>query len=380
MFAAVTVLARNYVPRAQVLAASFRQHHPGARLVALVVDGDADVPGAEVVSPAWAGIGDDALHRRAALYDRQGVASSHKWAALLTLLDEGAEAAILVDPDMLVLAPIDDVAEQALLHGIVLSAHPVGTDTRRFGAYNGGFLAASDAGRPFLACMARRMRRECLRHSGLFYGQRLLDLAAREHGAHVLDDPGINVLPTSYGAADIEWIDDRPLIRGVPLRLAHLAGYDLRRPGELCRYFPGDPDMRLAGRPGLNRLYGEYRQSLLAAGHPLPDEWPWRQTADGLRYDGPMRHAFTRAQHLSDGGAESPPPDPFDPDAPGAFTGWLAQPVGLSRYLKALHELRDDLREAFPRVEGVDTAAYLAWAQTASIAEVPEPFRPPLAL
>lgn len=382
MLAAVTVLARNYVPRARVLAASFAEQHPDGRLVAVVVDAEADVPGAEVVGPAWLGIDPTELHTRAALYDRQGVAASMTWPALRTLLDEGAEVAVLLDPDMLLLAPIGDIADLARAHGIVLSPHglPADRDVARTilagGTYNGGFLAVAQAGRPFLEWMAKRMRRDCLRDSGLFYGQPLLDLVPEMFGAHVLRDAGVNAMPDDFRGRDLDWSSGRPAIGDTPLRLAHLAGYAPARPHELCRYYPGDAAMQLAGRPGLQRLYGDYDERLRAAGHPASEGWRWARTAAGPPYDDVMRHVFSAALRAAETSGTAPPPDPFDDHHPEAFPDWLAEPAGLSRYLAALHAMRSDLQLAFPAVPGADEAAYLGWARETAGREFPSALSP----
>ena len=56
------------------------------------------------------------------------------------------------------------------------------------------------------------------------------------------------------------------------------------------------------------------------------------------------------------------PPDPFDRVDPERFTEWLREPPSeLSRYMLGLRELRGDLREAFARVPGEQTAGFLAW-------------------
>ena len=73
---AAAVVARNYLPHARVLAETFRRHHPGGRLTLLVVDGAAEVEGADVVGPAAVGVDERELRRRAVLFDAQGVISS----------------------------------------------------------------------------------------------------------------------------------------------------------------------------------------------------------------------------------------------------------------------------------------------------------------
>lgn len=119
------VIASNYLPHARVLANSLRAHHPDARITLLLVDGpvtDGAIPEAECLAPSDVGIDDRELRRRAMLFDRQGLISSLRPLLLTKLLSDGAEAVLLLDVDMLVLAPCDNLVVLAGDAGIVLSA------------------------------------------------------------------------------------------------------------------------------------------------------------------------------------------------------------------------------------------------------------------
>src|SRR5215210_5907480 len=117
---AAAVVARNYLPHARVLAESFRRHHPRGRLGLLVVDGPADVDGADVLTPADVGVPESELRRRAMLFDAQGVISSLRAPLLASLLDGPV---LLLDADTLVLAPLDDLWSLAAEAEILLSPH-----------------------------------------------------------------------------------------------------------------------------------------------------------------------------------------------------------------------------------------------------------------
>jgi hypothetical protein len=372
---AAAVVARNYLPHARVLAESFRRHHPGGRLTLLVVDGAAEAPGAEVVGPDFVGIDARELHRRAMLFDAQGVISSLRAPLLARLLGDGP--VLLLDADTLVLAPLDDLWELAAAEQIVLSPHALDPmpgapggwleeELLRSGTFNGGFLGVGPGAEPFLAWLAERARRDCVREParGLLYTQTWLNLVPALFPHHVLRDRGVNAQFHGLHGRDVEWTEAGPRIGGDALRLFHFAGFDPSEPGRLCRHYP---DTELSGRPGLARLCEEYAERLRAAGRP-------GEPAAAATGDAVTRAVYRRALLAAEAGEGPEPPDPAEP----AFATWLREaPAGttVSRYLLGLHGARADLRAAFPRVPGADEAGYLGWA--AGKAAEPEPEFPP---
>lgn len=97
-----TIVAGNYLAFARVLAASFRRFHPEVPFYVLVLDEPAP-EGEEfrVVRPAELGLGE--LGQILFGYGRKGAAAALKPALLLHLLKQGYEAALFLDPDMLVM-------------------------------------------------------------------------------------------------------------------------------------------------------------------------------------------------------------------------------------------------------------------------------------
>jgi hypothetical protein len=368
------VVARNYLPHARVLAESFRRHHPEGRLALLVVDGTAEVEGADVLFPADVGVDSRELRRRAMLFDVQGVISSMRAPLLAALLDGPV---LLLDADTLVLGSLDDLWALAAAEQIVLSPHALDPmpgrpgawleeELLRSGTFNGGFLGVGPGAEPFLAWLTERARRDCVREParGLLYTQTWLDLVPALFRHHVLRDRGVNAQYHGLHGRDVDWSAAGPRIGGDPLRLFHFAGFDPGEPSRLCRHYPAT---ELAGRPGLARLCREYAQRLRAAG------WP-AAPAFAAAPDPVMRDVYRRALLAAEAGTAEPPPDPGAP----AFTAWLAEPPAggaVSRYLLGLHGARADLQAAFPRVPGGDEDAYLGWA--AGKAAEPDPEFPP---
>jgi hypothetical protein len=386
------VIAANYLPHARVLAGSLKAQHPAVRLTLLLID-DPDehvrsVPGAELLRPRDVGIDDRELHRRALLFDVQGVISSLRGVLLSQLLNDGAGAVLLLDADMLVLAPLADIWSLASRAGVLLSPHTIEPlpgepgawseeELLRSGTFSGGFLGVSPTAAPFLAWLIERSARDCLRspERGLLYTQTWLDLVPALFEHQILRDPGVNAQVHSLRGRDVTWEGDRPHVAETPLRLFHFAGFDADSPEQLCRYYP-QGDASLAGRPGLQRLCTEYAARLRGAGWPAAAPARWATLPSGESVDPVVRAVYRRELLAAERGHGSEPPDPFDRSRPADFIEWLRSPptdtpaTAVSRYLLGLHAARRDLSDSFPAVPGVDETAFLRWAASKAATEI----------
>jgi hypothetical protein len=365
MTVGATIVARNYLPYARVLAAGWRRHHPGLPLHVLVIDappGDRE-DGLDVLAPAELGINDAELARLRGIYDASELTPALKPQLLRHLLDIGADAVVYLDSDVDVHASLDGVAALAREHGTVLSPHflrplpddglsPSEVDMRLFGVYNSGLLAVGRAGHAFLEWWGRRLRRDSLRaeSAGMHADQRWLDYVPSSFEHAILRDPAVNVG---------RWnLHERRLCHGVgaftvdgePLRAFHFSGYDPHNPS-----VPGTSDWprptRFTVTPGspLERLCLDYGDRLVNAGY-----WEARRTgyayahsAAGTGLDFWERRAYRELVIACEArGLEAP--NPFDSTQSEEFECFLADP-GASPLLSG----RAKARLAFQRLVGV---------------------------
>ena len=278
---ACTVVTPDHVARARVLARSLREHHPDARLTALVI-GDPPAPaepfevlGVEALDVPAARGDDRRLRAVRAGLRAQAVAAARTCSS-------SSPAVLYLDSDIRVYGPLDDACRRAA-HGLVLTRHllgPLPRDGRHpseedilvAGVYNGG-LPRREPRRRRASCdwWAERLAQECTIDParGLFARPALARARARPRArtprccAIRAATPGFWDLP------------NRPLtggpgayaVAGVPLRCFHFSGFDPDRPDVLSAH---QNRVDLAEHPPLARLVCRLRPGA-ARGGPRGD-------------------------------------------------------------------------------------------------------------
>ena len=389
---ACTIIARNYLPHARVLAASFLDHHPGGRFTTLVVDDPGTgVRSAEpftVLSPYDIGLDRAEIHRMALIYDLKELATAVKPTLLKHLLRD-ADDVTYFDPDIEVFAPLDDVSALARERGIVLTPHTLHELPRdellpseemllRAGIYNLGFISVGRTALPFLDWWAHRLARDCLVavEDGIFVDQRWIDFVPALFEHAILRDPGCNVAYWNLHHRSVAWTDRGYEVNGQPLRFYHYSGFTPDRSHLLSTHMGTVPRVLLEDHPDVGRLCQAYARRLREHGFGGVDGRGYRfdTLPGGLPLGRATRRTVREAMLVAERAGEESIPDPFDPALEDAFLRWLAAPTGrgqLPRYVNAVYRRRGDLRHAFPNVDGADGRRYLAWVETVGRDEDP---------
>ncbi len=264
--AVATVVAKNYVSFARVLAESFLRQHPDIPFFALLsdeVDGHFD-PAAEpfrLVRQDELGIPD--LPRLRARYDRRQIAVASKPYLLSHLLDRGFGSAIFLDPDIWVLGRLDHLFSRVREHAVVLMPHLLaplsGEDgverelnILRSGVYNGGFVGVSarPSARAFLRWWQERVHEHC-RHDVAHWN---------------LPERAVRV------------VDDAVTVDGRPCRFFHFSGFDPDRPHAVTRYSPR-LDMSNVGPAA--EVFRRYLALLAKAGYQETKGWSYAYGSPG---------------------------------------------------------------------------------------------------
>jgi glycosyltransferase involved in cell wall biosynthesis len=381
---ACTIIARNYLPQARVLAESFREHHPDGTFTVLVIDDT----GAEdrssepfvVLSPYEIKIDRAEVNRMAFIYDIKEFATALKpW--LLEHLLSTSDHAVYFDPDIEVFAPLDDIAELARSHGIVLTPHttqPLPRDqllpseemVLQAGIYNLGFIGVGRGACRFLAWWQERLSRDCVVDvdNGFFVDQKWIDFVPALFDHVILGDPTCNLAYWNLSHRRLTRIDDHYEVDGAPLRFFHYSGFNPDTM-ELSAHMGDVPRIVLADHPDVRGLCESYARRLAQHGSVRATDGAYRfdSLPNGLEIDTAVRRDVRQAMLAAARAGEDQSPDPFDRASVEDFIDWLSDPVGpagLPRHLDALYRRRGDLAHAFPEVSKGDTRKYVRWAYT----------------
>ena len=387
---ACTIIARNYLAHARVLAASFAEHHPDGRFTVMVIDGldgfaDAAAEPFEVMTPDDLDLDFPLMATR---YDVLELSTAVKpW--LMRRLLEDDDHIVYLDPDIQLFSPLEDVAALARLHGVLLTPHittpmprdgkrPTEQDILMAGTYNLGFLAlgAGEATDGLLDWWEERLEHDCIVDPtrGFFVDQRWMDfIPGLVPDTHLLRDTGYNVAYWNLHGRTLSKSDAGGyLVDGGPLRFMHFSGYDPLRPERLSKH-QTRVDLR---DPVLRELADDYGRRLLAAGYETTVGWPYgyATSASGIPLTKVLRRAHSEA--VTDGRLSV---EPFDPRGEQEFFAWLAEPaavggaLGITRYMEVVYADRPDLQRAYPDIANGDAAGMIGWFQV----EAPKTLIPP---
>ena len=376
-----TIIAKNYVASARVLARSLAETNPDAKLWTLVIDDfsrhiEPSQEPFEILTPAQ--VGCEPFLQMALRYSVLELSTAVKPWLLRYLMGLTDGPVTYLDPDIKVYGSLEPLDVLARERGVVLTPHnsqPIPQDGRRpsqvdimiAGIYNLGYVSLTP--RPevdrLLDWWADRLRRDCRVDPiwGYFVDQRWFDLAPGFlTDLAILREPQYNLAYWNLHERRLERRGASFLVNGQPLAFFHFSGFDPEEPLILSRH---QNRIDVTENPVLEEVLQGYADELLAQGYAAARHWPYDygSLGDGTRLDDSLRNAFDEyaAAH---GDAV---PSPFTLEGVRAFDAWLAAPApeaprGISRAAARVYETRTDIRGAFPDVAGADRQAFLEWA------------------
>ena len=368
--AACTIISRNYLSHARILARSFLQHEPGGRFYLLVVDklppGVRAGPRIKVIEPEQLEL--PHFYEMCFKYDVTELSTAVKPSLLLLLMTTyGEERLAYFDPDILIARPLVELKAMMESADIVLTPHllkPIPLDGRRpseqdiliAGAYNLGFIALRRGTETseFLTWWEHRLKDLCRVDpaQGLMTDQKWVDLVPGLFpSARVLRDETYNVAYWNVHARTLTRRGKQFFVNGRPLAFYHFSGFNPTR----CRFLSRHQD-RTTVHDGtaladlldmycdLHRKSGYLKSSLWGYGYAKFD--------NGTGVNSILRSLYLRLgteDRLRFG-------DPFHVNGPASFLNWAtradASCNGLSPFLETLYRTRYDVAAAFPDVAG----------------------------
>ena len=379
--AACTIIARNYLSHARILAESWRRHEPAGRFYLLSVDGLPEGidpgPGIQVVDARDLRL--PHFHELAFKYDVTELCTAVKPALLLALLNHfNEEHAIYFDPDILICRELVELKERLSTGNIVLTPHllhpipldglkPTETDILRDGTFNLGFIGVrrSEQTLAFLNWWDERLRDGCRMDpaNGMFTDQKWIDLVPSLYpGVQILADDSYNVAYWNIHARDLTQRGQQYYVNGRKLSFYHFSGFNPTRPEVFSKHqtrthiLPGSP---------LAQLLDRYVQLQFQHGYAECSKWKYAYAR--LSNDVAL-HPLLRQLYLNLNHAERQKfPNPFSAKGAQSFYYWAVTPGDegeLSPFLQLVYQVRYDVADAFPDVKGKHRKGFLQWART----------------
>ncbi len=359
------------------------RRHPDVQLCVLDIESALEPqPGLRLLTPADIGVDDDEVHSAAILGGARGLRAWLLPRLLRHLVREGTTV-VYVGAGVVPLGDLSRLLESARTHGLSLverrtarfpadGLSPDQPALRVAGRFHDVLLAAGPRALPFLDDWAsiEPATEDDLPTPPPW--QALVTGTPHE----VLESDVIlsrwNVDPSSTIAQVVDaagaattWTLD-----GAPCLAADLTTFDPDRPWLFSTTDQSTTRTRLSEHAALRSLCREYGpEPADAARSTDPAAGPrYGLTADGLPVRAPVRRAYREALVAFRAGRGAQPPDPYDSSEPARFTEWLDEIVSddgvpLTRYLRAVYDVRPDLQRQFPEVPGRDADLFVHWAE-----------------
>lgn len=375
-----TIVSKNFLAHARVLAHSFHEHHPDAEFIILLVDDIETAPNVTGERISIVSINDLPLPERNQFCFRYGLRELHTAVKPFFLEwvfhHRHADSVVYLDPDILMQSPLFSTQKALSSNSIVLTPHvlrpiedglrPSDHDVLRVGVFNLGFIGLSDTAvtRDFLYWWQRRVTEDCTEQPdrNVFFDQRWMDLVpAIFSGVYVLRDPTCNVAYWNLHERAVQCVNGHCKVEGSPLTFFHFSGYSPSRPNDLCKY--GHSDRGFDSFPAVKPLFDRYRRLLIENGYDLVSGLPY----DFGFFDNgvPVPACIRRHFHSLSASQRSRFQNPFLTGF-GSYWEWLQSPhshadsvLGLTNAHFIFWQTNAQMRESIP-VFGKEYAEWLA--------------------
>lgn len=290
-----TICSKNFTAYAITLFRSVRTHHPESDLYMILCD-ELDASYDPSLLP-FSIVTLDQLD----VPDAKGMATRYSITEFNTALKPYAfsyffkhmekESVIYLDPDILVLSPLDEVVTSlsenfdcVLTPHLLQPAETAEINERNmllFGIYNLGFIAFRNtySVRKIIEWWSRRLEYECVikLEEGLFVDQKWADLfPAFIPNTKILHHPGYNIAYWNLSQRTVRFAQGKWLANDHPVRFIHFSGNNLEDDVVFSRHSKAI-NRETIGE--LTLLHNEYRQHLWINGHAeyskLPYSFNW---------------------------------------------------------------------------------------------------------
>lgn len=366
-----TIVSKNYLSFARVLAKSFLEHHDGKVYVLLSdkVDGyfDPKEEPFELFTVEDLNIKD--FEAFCFKYSQLEFNTAVKPFFLEFLLGRfGMEKLAYIDPDILMIKKMEDVIDILDSHSLVLTPHitaPYNDDRKpsevnllATGTYNLGFIAMRNNSetKSFLSWWAKRLYDKCIVGFGkdLFVDQKWINHAPGMYDTFILRKPGYNVAYWNLHCRHMELKDGEWFVNNEPLIFFHFSGFNPRDLDQISKH---QDRWTFKDLPHIKPLFKHYSKLQVENGYDEVRNWPYAycnfdnnvkipDVARRIYYNTPedVRAAFG---------------NPFTTGQANSFQDWLNRvtyvqsldsSTPITNLLYAIYESRPELQLTMPNI------------------------------
>jgi glycosyltransferase involved in cell wall biosynthesis len=393
-FAAVTIVAHNYLPQARILAESFKKHHPDSTFYIVLVDRPVEArlinEGLFTVLPITEiDFGQEGYTHMASYYDVTEFATSTKPFVLRQLTREH-RCVFYIDPDIKVFSPLTPLIEKTLEVGWSLTPHalqpivrngwqPTEEEIKGAGVYNLGYIGVTSKSTALLDWWCERLRHDCIIDvpRQLFTDQRWIDLAVAMWPVHIERTTSYNVAYWNLDQRKVWKQGDQHMVDDDVLRFFHFSGYDPLDPSWISKYQIGRPRVLLSDQPVVSELCEEYGRQMFAVREEIAHRgsYGWGDVVPGFPWSKALRRFLRTRVLMAEAGEVPMPPNPYDAGGAHNFIAWLrgADEIipQLPRYVAGIYLQREDLQQHFPEGKQGKTEQLTQWIRRKGIFEDP---------
>lgn len=358
-----------------MLARSLQEHHPGQRLVVLVMDDvDHTIDPTREKFDLWhltdLRSSSVEMHQMAASYTAQEFLAALRPRLVRAVLEE-CDVAVYLDPAVRLFAPLDDLIELGQQHEVVLSPYivsPLPRDGRDVdeitflteGPFDPGFITVSHKAQRFLDFWQDHSKpypEDMLGGNGQ-PDYRWMEFIPGVFGAYVNRGGVHDVGYWNLGDRRLGWDGHRHTIDGRTLRSFHFRGFNCDAPYLLGEEQGLHPRILLSERVDVAELCADYAAQLLREGLDARSdgEYAFSRLPDGTELDLNLRRSYWRwTDRLA--ATATPPPDPFTIQGAADFLEYLSSE---DRQSEGFNEGKTPVwAEPHNTVPGICVAGYL---------------------
>ncbi len=374
--AGCTIVSKNFLAQARILAKSFKAHHPDAPFYVLIVDRINDEFDPKEEPFTIIAVDDIPVPLREKVYFQytcRELNTAVKPTFLQWLFQKyDMEKLVYLDPDIEVFQPLHSVSKALDNASIVLTPHmlkpvddktvqPGEVDILRVGACNLGFigLRRTSTTMDFLQWWESRLIHHCFEkpEEGLFFDQKWIDLVQSLFGdTHILRDETLNVAYWNLQERTVAFDGIQFTVNGKPLTFYHFSGFRPEDPKRICLYH--NSNHQFSNHPGIQQLFANYTKNLYEEGYAQCTTWPYSFNAfeNGI----PITREIRRCYHDL-GDTQSQFGNPFAVENARCFFDWLNNchtELRADSYLTNLHAY---LHNTGPNVRAAFDEHYAQW-------------------